>query len=194
MGKETIAIDLDDVLAAHVPAFVSFSNTRYGTNLTLEDYSDRWGKLWQVEHEEVLRRAKEFHVPESVASFQRIEEAEIALKSLSEAYKLVIVTARRANLTQTTIDWIDKHFPQIFDEVRIVPVWDEGSTVTKADVCQQIQASCLIDDMPNHCNLVAACGIKALLFGDYSWNRNAQISSGVERVRDWPAVVEYLGV
>ena len=45
MGRKVIAIDLDDVLAAHVESFVAFSNERYGTSLQVDDYSDHWAGL-----------------------------------------------------------------------------------------------------------------------------------------------------
>ena len=57
MKRGSIAIDLDDVLAAHVESFVAFSNANYGTNLGVEDYRDHWANLWGVENEEIERRA-----------------------------------------------------------------------------------------------------------------------------------------
>lgn len=37
---KTIAVDLDDVLSASVPGFVAYSNKRWGTTLTLDDYDE----------------------------------------------------------------------------------------------------------------------------------------------------------
>jgi uncharacterized HAD superfamily protein len=40
MTRQSIAIDIDDVVVAHVDAFIEFSNKNYGTNYTIEDYVD----------------------------------------------------------------------------------------------------------------------------------------------------------
>ena len=92
---------------------------------------------------------------------------------------------------EPTYEWVKKYFPGVFEGVHFVPIWETNNKVTKAEICQQIGADYLIDDLPRHCNLAAEVGIKALLFGDYSWNRNEEITEGVTRVKDWPAVVEY---
>jgi hypothetical protein len=48
-----------------------------------------------------------------------------------------------------------------------------------------------IDDQPKHCVAAADIGIKALLFGEYSWNRTDTLPVGVARVKDWVAVLQY---
>lgn len=191
MRRKTIAVDIDDVLAAHVEAFVKFSNEKYGTRLTPEDYTDHWADLWHEDHDEVERRAKEFHVPQSVIQYRLIEEADTALRKLSKDYALVVVTARRQALLKTTKDWLDSYLPGVFKDTHFVPIWVPNNKVTKADICQQIGADYLIDDLPRHCNLAAKAGIATILFGNYSWNRNEKVADGVVRAKDWPEVIEY---
>lgn len=48
-----------------------------------------------------------------------------------------------------------------------------------------------IDDQLKHCQAAASLGIKAVLLGDYPWNRTEKLPSGVTRCKDWPAVLEY---
>ncbi len=194
MKKESVAIDLDDVLAAHVESFVEFSNANYGTSLGVEDYSDHWADLWGVEHDELERRATEFHIPETVAAFEVKEEAKTALQKLSDGHDLYIVTARSLHLVDTTIDWVNKHFAGLFKDTHFVPIWEPSNTITKADICRQIGASCLIDDLARHCNVAVQGGIKAILFGDYAWNRNEEIVDGVTRCKTWDDVLSYFGI
>lgn len=194
MKKESIAIDLDDVLSSHVEAFISFSNASYGTNLKVENYSDHWADLWGVEHEEIERRAAEFHVPESVAAFGVKKEAESALQKLSTYYNLYIVTARSQGLQETTSEWIAKYFKGIFKGTHFVPIWEPHNKITKADICKKIGASYLIDDLPSHCNVAAQGGIKAILFGNYAWNRNEPVVNGVTRCDNWDEVLSYFGI
>jgi 5'(3')-deoxyribonucleotidase len=100
-----------------------------------------------------------------------------------------IVTARRAHLIDTTREWLANYFPGYFKDIHFVPIWEPGNTITKADICKQIEADYLIDDLPKHCNVAADGGIKAILFGDYSWNKNENLHSGVVKCKDWDSVL-----
>jgi len=189
--KTAIAIDADDVLAGHAEAFINFSNSNYGTDFSLEDYHDNWPELWDITHEEMEKRAKKFHTTESVAEYGLINEADAAIKSLSERYRLFVVTARPKYNIEPTRQWIDRHFSGAFDGIHFVPIWEINNQVTKADICRQIGADYLIDDLARHCNVAAEAGIKALLFGDYTWNRNEPVTLSVVRVKDWKEVLRY---
>lgn len=190
MTRQTIAVDIDDVLAAHAEAFVDHSNANYGTNITIEEYIEEWSKLWGVGHDEVERRATEFHHPDIVGNFGAFEAALPVLNSLKENRNLVIVTARRKKLLDTTRNWLSHHFDGVFSEIHFVPIWEPNNTVTKADICTSIGPQYLIDDLVRHCNLAAEVGIRPLLFGNYSWNQG-ESQQDVTRVKNWQEVLEY---
>lgn len=191
MTKASIAIDLDDVLSNHVEAFVNFSNKTYGTNLSIEDYRDNWNELWKVSIKEAKKRVEEFHKPEIVASYDAKKEAKAALKKLKENYDLYIVSVRVETLKDITQTWIDNNFPGIFTDIHLVKHWAVKERTTKADVCKQIGATYLIDDQPLHCIEAADAGIQALLFGDYSWNKNIELKKGMTRCKNWNEVINY---
>jgi len=195
---KTMAIDLDDVIAANVPAFIDFSNKRWGTALTIEDYDEHWTAMWNVDHEEGKRRALEFHASGIVNDYGYDVAAKQVLKKLKKEYKLVIVTSRQKLIEKETLAWIDKHFKGMFDDIRFAGIWDDGIAgshkVTKAEVIQQIGGDYLIDDQLKHCLAVAEAGVPTLLFGDYSWNQTDLLPDGVIRTHDWQAVAEYFNV
>lgn len=195
MSKKVIAIDIDDVLAAHAEAFIAFTNNKWGTNLTVEDYDEHWSKVWEVDHDETMRRADEFHASGEIARYRHFEQAEPVLKDLSERFDLVIVTSRQRMIAKETEEWINAKFPGIFSKIHHSGLWDdrkEGAHVlTKADVCRELGVSYLIDDQTKHCFAVAELGIKTVLFGDYSWNRADELPENVTRCHDWQAVNEY---
>lgn len=191
MSKLTIAIDADDVLAAHAEAFIEFSNQNYGTNFSLEDYHESWGELWGIDHDETEKRAKDFYVAKSVAQYKLIKEADLAISKLSQSHRLFLVTARMQMNVNPTYEWIETYFKGVFEDIHFVPIWETNNKATKAEICRQIGADYLIDDLPRHCNLAAEAGIKALLFGDYSWNRSKAVAKGVKRVKNWQEVLEY---
>jgi 5'(3')-deoxyribonucleotidase len=191
MSRETIAIDVDDVLAAHIEAFVAHSNVMYGTNLTPEQYSEVWSEIWGVDHNTVEQRALEFHHPEIVGNFGVIKDAQEALEQLKVKRDLVIVTGRSKHIIDTTKDWLGKNFPGLFSDVHFVPIWEPDNKITKADICVDIGADYLVDDLIRHCNLAAQVGIKAVLFASHAWNQDEELHPDVTRVDNWQEVVEY---
>lgn len=192
MKKLTIAIDVDDVLAMHYEALVDFYNSTYDADLRLEDYTtDHWSNVWGLDEAETRKRAEAFADSGLHLDFLLKRGAQEAVKKLREHYTLVIVTARRQQNVKPTLIWLTKHFPDVFAETRFLPIWETDTKQTKADICKELGADVLVDDSIKHCGIAASEGMKAVLFGDYPWNRAEQLPDGVTRCDDWPAVVEY---
>ncbi len=198
MNKPTIAVDIDDVLAANAEAFIGFSNKRWGTNLTVEDYDEHWAKVWQVEHEEERKRAFAYFESGTIKNYKHFSEALPVLKELAKRYKLVILTSRERTLNEDTKKWMDKYFRDVFSEIHFSGIWDdwgkhsqEKIKYTKSEVAAQIGADYLIDDQVKHCLAAAEAGIEALLFGDYTWNRLNKLPPRVTRIKDWQEILNY---
>lgn len=193
----TIAVDIDDVLAANAEDFAKFSNERWGTNLKPDDYTEHWAELWKVDFDEVERR-REVILKEKVFTKHRIfDEAKPSLVKLASNYKLVIVSSRGRRVQKDTIDWINKEFGNIFSEIHFAKIWDknihvlESLKLTKAEICQEIGADYLIDDQPKHCIAAAQAGIISLLFGDYKWTRGVKPIDNMVKVKNWQEVLEF---
>lgn len=197
-SKKTIAIDLDDVLAINIPAFVRFSNQKWGMNLTIEDYEEDWMKTWQVDIDGLEERARVIE-KEFWHTLEHSKEAVPILNGLAKRYKLVVATSRRRAVGKTTADWIDKYFAGIFEEIHHAGIFDvndaseyaEASKKTKAWLCQEIGADYLIDDHPKHCIGASAIGVKAILFGNYPWNRGVKLPDNVVRLKNWRQIGVY---
>jgi 5'(3')-deoxyribonucleotidase len=198
MSREIIAVDLDDVISSQTNVLIKFSNERYHTQLTQEDFKkpgEYWGyyeRLWGVSEEEGTRRFKEF-LDERYPLRQLVLPVTVkAIQKLKLAYDLEVITSRSLDYQEDTIQWIKEHIPGLFLNVHFVDLWSEGSKrATKAKICQEIGAGYLIDDNAEHCNLAAEVGVKALLFGEFGWNTHQPLHPEVSRVADWQAVLEY---
>jgi 5'(3')-deoxyribonucleotidase len=196
MKKQTIAIDIDDVLAASAEGFTTFSNNRWGTHLTPEDYTERWSEMWGVDHEEEGRRAGIIYKSGTVGTFRQFDEAKPVLRQLAKDYKLVITTSRVKHVQKDTLDWIDRHYAGLFEEIHFAGFYDslmpDSYLMTKADLCKSIGADFLVDDHPKHCIAAADAGIESILFGDYAWNRKIKkLPKSLTRCKDWAAVLRY---
>ena len=195
MPKPIIAVDIDDVLAANAEGFVEFSNKRWGTNLTVEDYDEHWGRVWQVNQKEWEKRNEDYVNLGVMRTYRHFNEAKPILKKLGARYKLVVVTSRRIQQKKDTLDWIDRYFKDIFDDIHFTGIWDKiqhsANNVTKTELIKRLGADYLIDDQPKHCITAAEAGITALVFGDYTWNHNIELKPRMIRAKNWQEVLEY---
>jgi len=200
MSRPLIAVDIDDVLAAHAEVMVNFSNTRWGHNLKPDDYDEDLASMWGVSVKEALRRVDELLASGVHAGLRHYKEAIPVLLGLQRRFELVAVTSRRISRKAVTDIWIERYFPGIFKEIVFAGIFDNFEELdaqhrlrhTKAELLTSIGASYLIDDQPKHCIGAAKAGITALLFGDYAWNRKlAGLPQGVVRLHTWKDVERY---
>jgi 5'(3')-deoxyribonucleotidase len=197
-NRLTIAVDIDDVLAANAEHFVAFSNKKWGTNLKPDDYSEHWAEIWKVDYEEESRRRDVIVKNKVFLKHRFFDDAKPALEELKKNFRLVVVSSRGPGVREDTIQWLNKEFEGIFDGIDFAPIWDsrelhtlEKLKFTKADLLQQIGADYLIDDQPKHCLAAADAGIKAVIFGDYKWNRDIKLRPNMIRAKTWSEVLEY---
>lgn len=196
MKRKIIAVDLDDVLAANAEAFVAYSNERWGTRLQVDDFTEHWGELWQIDHDEVVKRSEDYHTSGTVMTYRHFPEAKPVLARLSEDYRLILVTSRRRLIEKETRDWINQFFPGYFEDLIFAGFYDDTTNKnpyaqTKAEIIRHLSVDFLIDDHPKHCIAAVKAGIPALLFGDYGWNRDIEIPQHVTRVRGWRDIERY---
>lgn len=195
MSKPIIAVDIDDVLAVHAEAMVAYSNRTFGTSLTIDDYSEHWSQMWQIDREETEKRSHDYHMTDDMTHYKHHEDAVEVLTDLSQTYRLIIVTSRRKQVTEITKAWIAKHFHGIFEEIYFAGIWDKitdaSFTATKADMCKKLGVSYLIDDQSKHCNAAVEAGIQAIMFGNYPWNRQDAVHPYVVKCATWADVKAY---
>lgn len=196
--KPVIAIDIDDVLAESASRFIEYSNNIWGTSLTVDDYTEDWTRLWQVDNEEAENRSLEYLSSGILNTYNHNEDALLVFEKLKMDYKLIIVTSRSSWLKEETISWINCKYPYIFndDDVHFSGLWGKGAydSATPADKGQFLKnlgVDFVIDDQLKHCLGAQKNGIKSLLFGDYNWNKMDILPDDVKRVKDWSAVLEY---
>lgn len=192
---KTIAVDIDDVLAFSAEGFVEFSNERWGTHLKVTDYHEHWAAMWQVSIEEVQKRTHEWYNESLVRTYAPKDRAKEVLTELVKHYKLVVATARAIDLQKDTIDWVNSHYEGIFSEIHHAGIWDSitmaGYQATKTELCKKINADYLVDDQLKHCLAANEAGIKTILFGDYTWNKDQNLPKTIYRAKNWDEVGSY---
>jgi 5'(3')-deoxyribonucleotidase len=195
--KQTIAVDIDDVLADYAETFIETSNRLFGTTIDRASYTEDWYSLWNVPDEEVMARREVLFATDMHQVIMPKNGALEVLDRLADRYRLIIITSRHQTVRAATLEWINAHYPVIKEEdVNFSGVWDDGNRNaaqrTKGDIAANLGIDFLIDDQQKHCNAVAERGIKALLFGPQQTLNT--IHDKITLVTNWEEVARYFDV
>lgn len=194
MAKQTIAIDIDEVLSPLHDLFFAHHNEVYRTNYPIRDpkggyfiheYSDE-------PKDQLLERIKKFVESEAFKNIVPLEYAVEVLDFLQKHFILVIITSRQDFYEDLTHQWLDRHFPTVFSEVHFTEyIQGKGSQIPKSKICLDMGAKFIIEDNLDTVLDCAKVGVTSLLFGDYPWNQMQKTPKGVVKAKDWKAVEEY---
>eukprot|EP01040_Poterioochromonas_malhamensis_P011629 gene11629-12688_t len=183
--RDVIAVDVDEVLAQFMPSLVSFHNDVYGSTdnssssspslLTVDSFfSYEFHKVWGGTPSEAFAKMENFfesiHFKEKIFP---IHQAYNILLQLKDDYELHIVTARQDRLQDITRQWIQKYFPNIFDNnIHFGNHYStSGKSRSKSEMCKAIGAKLLIDDSLVYALQCMKENIPVILFGNYAWNQ-----------------------
>lgn len=195
MPKLRIAIDVDDVLVPFMETFVKHHNDRYNSSYVVGDfYTLHWHKIFGGTAEEAIRKDRIFHAEQHIRQVSPLEHAKHNLDLLAEEFDLVVVTSRRLELEETTLDWLDEHFPNYFSEVAFCNHWAPNEeSITKSEMCKRLGAVALVDDNIDYILECVQQGMLGILFGEYAWNQSDQpLPEGAVRVNDWDEACQVL--
>ncbi|HLB32554.1 MAG TPA: hypothetical protein VJL27_03300 [Patescibacteria group bacterium] len=195
-GQRTIAIDADNVIVDTTSPLLDFyrATRNPSSRVTVADcHTYNLWEVWDCPREEAIRVVMAYFGSEQAMAALPIPGAQEALLVLKERFKLVVVTARRSEFAPMTMDWLDRYFSGIFDDVLFANHFAvEGTEIPKADLCRQVGARVLIDDQIDHLVLCQKADITGILFGRYPWQRGAELPEIILRAPDWPAVLAHL--
>ncbi|KAG5636857.1 hypothetical protein H0H81_006609 [Sphagnurus paluster] len=163
-----IAVDLDDVLSQ--------------TNEIVAQYYYYWkNPLWGTA-KETFEKIKDFYATDFINNTNVVPGARQGVQTLRDmGFRLIIVTARREDNADESWQWVNKHFPGIFDSIICTGQFKDAHKIghevvtklNKAQVCADLGARLLIDDSAE--NALQCSTFKqptpVLLFGDYEWNK-----------------------
>lgn len=197
VAKPIIAVDVDDVLVPTNEAIRVFVNENFGTNFSIEDHNrpgefrSYFESIWEVDDKEAELRYSSFIHSDALMRTEPLDGSIETIAYLKKNYDLVIISARHEDQVEMTHQWLLKHFPAVFSDIRIVSGWHHGHKVTKAEVCLEIGASYLIDDNVEHCTNAEHESIKSLLFGVYGWNKHDKDAEKLTKVKNWAEVKKF---
>lgn len=195
---KSIAIDLDDVVVETAQKILEYYNSKYETTIRLEQYYSRdFSGVWKApDADTAIRRVNGYLDTQEYRALVPVKEAIGAIRALAEKYDLHIVTGRPDFTESATREWLQTHFPDIFEHVLFTNFFSYSGqpTISKAEICKKIGATHLIDDHLHHAFEAEEAGICVLLFGNYPWNKVKTLPKNMIRVNNWQEVLEYFSV
>ncbi len=196
MSKEVLAIDIDEVLFPFLDHFIAYHNSEYATKYSKEEFkSYDFSTVLGGSILETVQRVYEIQYKMEQDLIEPINQSKEAIDKLSSKFDLSVITARHPQFEPTTNLWLNKHYGEVIKSTSYIgnaAVMEKPRT--KAEVCQEIGAVCLIDDSLNHVFECAKIGIKAIIFGEYPWNQTDYLPANIVRCPDWPSVLSELSV
>jgi len=187
-----IGIDLDEVLAEFVSAFLQFHNEKYGTKLNKNHFHVyEFEKVLGGTEENAADKAYEFFGTHHFKNIQPTEGARKAMEKLAKAgHELFVITSRQSEVVEDTKNWLEANFPKVFKEIHFTSnkYGRTNPNISKTDACKKIGISLLIEDNLEHASSCAAEGINVLLL-DRPWNQG-ELPKNVKRFSLWEEVLK----
>ncbi|CAH9130087.1 unnamed protein product [Cuscuta epithymum] len=191
-----VAVDIDEVLGNFVSAINQFVADRYSLCHSVSEYHVyEFAKIWRCSKDEANIRVHEFFDSSYFkTAIHPIPGAQQAIQNLSKVCNMSIVTSRQYAIQDHTVEWIEKHYPGLFQKIYFGNHFAlNGKSTPKSEICRSLGAKVLIDDNPNYAIECAEVGIKVLLFdyeNSYPWCKSDFVNGHplITRVQNWEEV------
>ena len=187
-----IGIDLDEVLAQFVHAFLDFHNHVYGTAYRFEDiFTFNMDEVWDIPKDVLHERFLEFYRSAYFTQIPTVTGAVDAIRALEQAHELFIITARPDRIREETMDWLDHHFPDVFSDEHVhfaSNVFANGNH-RKGKICQALALDVMVEDNAEYAEECAP-HVGTIFLIDSPWNQSESLPENVVRVQGWDQIVQ----
>lgn len=198
--KMVVAVDIDEVLGSFLSTLNKFIRDYCGLDHEVSEYYVyEFFRIWNCSRAEADKRVHEFYNSSYFRlGIEPIPGSQTVLRNLSTVCNLSIVTSRQNVIRDSTLDWIEKHYPGMFKEIQFGNHFAlHGKSRSKSEICRSLGAQVLIDDNPRYALECAEAGIKVLLFNynnSYPWCRDSYVDSHslITKVYSWEEVEQHL--
>jgi 5'(3')-deoxyribonucleotidase len=147
MKRRVIAVDLDDTLADTTTWVVKTASKDLGIDMEVGDITDSayWAQ-YDIDNTRAIKLVEGYNLA-GFPGLQPIPEAQKILQALSKEYELHVITSRTPASSETTFQWVEQFFPDIFAGVILAGNhYTSRNPHQKSTLCHRIGASLMIDD------------------------------------------------
>jgi 5'(3')-deoxyribonucleotidase len=190
-----IGIDIDDVLADTLPAFVRYNNELHQGCWEPEHFhTAHWEEVLGLSSEAMADRLELFFGSHYFKTVGPAPHAQRIVGELASDHELHIISARWDLIVPFTEEWLSEHFPARFSQIHFAqnhytPRASPGrARPTKDELLERHRVDILIEDSLEYAVRCVERGFDVILF-DRPWNARAN-DPRFRRVIGWPAVPE----
>jgi len=188
-----IAVDIDEVLADTLNAFISIYNKTYQTAFKREQFvTFDWWLVVGLPLEQFKIRFIKLMDEGFFDNLHPIIGSVEGINKLKNRHELIAVTARAQTLQPATEKWLNKYYGSVFRGVyytRSMPFGPEEKS--KYMICEEQGARILLEDQFNYAADCAANGIKVYLF-NAPWNQDIGDRPDIIRIYSWAELMNML--
>lgn len=187
-----IGIDIDDVIADSLPAYLAAFNRRFGLEIPISEAGwEVFRRYPDISMDEVRAFFAELYQADFLGSRPLVPGARQGVEWLHRAgHGLFIITGRLRSDRDITQRWMQtqglaSYFHQIADRDGL------EAPLHKRRAAEQLRLDVLLEDEYAVALAAAEVPVQVLLF-DRPWNQGP-VPSHVFRVRSWPEAVAHIG-
>jgi len=187
-----IGVDMDEVLAELLQAYLQYHNHHYDTKIQKKDmFSYSFQEVFGGTHQENKQKILDFFKSDFFHKIKPVSGSLKAVSKLAEEHQLCIITARPHIIRAQTEQWLNQHFPDCFHSINLTNQWHgEGAKQLKSEVGVKNKIDIMIDDSLKHVQDCASQGIYTLLADfQYPWNQVEKLPMNSKRVHSWREIV-----
>ena len=188
-----IGIDLDEVLADFLSAFIRFHNEKHGTSFFREQFrSYHVHHIWGGTPDRTIREIYEFYTTKYFDDIKPIPGSLENIDRLCKDHDLMVITSRQNDISQKTLDWINRFFGNKFSGVFFTNENSlHGECENKSDICRNSSVDFMVEDYMDYAEECAR-SVKKVFLLDSPWNRTENLPQNISRVYSWNEITEDL--
>ena len=186
----SIYVDLDDVIAATVKAFIAIVKREFGKTVVNEQITDfnlkKSFALTQQEYDHLFDVA---HRPEEILKMDTIDGAVEVLSAWSkEGHEISIVTGRLTSTHDSSLEWLANHNVP-YNTFTIVDKYDRPNMDPKIavtlDQLSEMKFSLAVEDSAAMAVYLSNDMNTPVALLDRPWNRKIRLNANVNRYPAW---------
>lgn len=174
-----IAIELDEVLFP----FIKPMAKHYNKSLPKDRHHQfMYRELLNVDESMCRKMIRDYSESEKFTMIQPLVGSQPVLRLLKPRFeKMYLFSERPQYMREQTEEWVDFHFPGIFDDIIFTNNYMNCRELEKYDICKGLNLDTLIDDDEIDCAVCFNGGMNVIHFAGehglvYPWSRYDQWS------------------
>ena len=130
--------------------------------------------MFNITEKQSQKMVQEFYESETFDMLQPIQDSQSVIRLMRpHVDKMYIVTGRQDCVREKTEDWLDFHFPGIFDDVILTNSFTSFE-LQKYDICHALNLDTIVDDSDMTCGICKHWDMRSIHFAGkngspYEW-------------------------